>query len=92
MAILGDLNQTKIIMPYDGEFFFSPDVPLEEAIQQIIRRHPMQETEIVGTLNERPPGEVRQTLLHMQDSGLAYCVPYRGRRFWRFRESKKAIA
>ena len=82
IAILGAIAQ--VVMPYEGVFTLADDVPVTEAIEQIIRRHPMRESELLTTLAGRvPPAEIQETLRAMETAGQARCIEYRGHRFWR---------
>jgi wyosine [tRNA(Phe)-imidazoG37] synthetase (radical SAM superfamily) len=85
VAILGDIAQ--VVMPYEGAFSLADDVPVTEAIEQIIRRHPMRESELLTTLADRvPPAEIQETLRALETTGQARCIEYRGHRFWKYAE------
>ena len=79
-AILG--AATKIIMPAKGAFDFSGDNDLLKAITGVITRHPMRESELVEALEQWSPGEVRETLQALAESGRAQVVKREGVRFW----------
>ena len=85
VAILGDIAQ--VVMPYEGTFTLADDVPVTKAIEHIIRRHPMSESELLTTLADRVPlAEIQETLRAMETSGQARCIEYRGHRFWKYAE------
>ncbi|MFW5714208.1 MAG: radical SAM protein, partial [Brevefilum sp.] len=78
--ILGDA--ARIVLPAEGEFDFSGDEDLLNAIVGVITRHPMRESELVEALEKWSPGEVRQTLQSLSDSGQAQVVVREVERFW----------
>ena len=61
-------------------------MPVVEAIIEIIRRHPMQETKLVETLNRYAAGldEVQTTLEMLAASGQARRQIYQGQVFWEY--------
>jgi wyosine [tRNA(Phe)-imidazoG37] synthetase (radical SAM superfamily) len=79
-AILGDA--APLSLPASGVFELAQDVPTADAILHIIRRHPMRESELLATLSDRPPAEVRETLRALEAGDRAQCIGYRGQRFW----------
>jgi len=80
MAILGDV--APIVTPADGVFELAEGMPVTDAILEIIRRHPMRESELLATLVSRVPDEIRETLRALEAGGQAQCIEYRGQRFW----------
>jgi len=78
--ILG--NEARIVLPAVGEFDLSADQDLLKAIAGIITRHPMQESELMRALEQWSPGDVRETLQSLADSGRAQVVAREGVRFW----------
>ena len=78
--ILGEI--AKIILPAQGDFDLSYDQDLIKAITGVITRHPMKESELTATLTKWSPGDVRQTLQTLADSGRAQIVIRGGVRFW----------
>ena len=82
MAILGDV--APIITPADGAFELAEGMPVADAILEIIRRHPMRESELLATLSDRSPDEVGETLHSLEAGGQAQCIEYRGQRFWTY--------
>ena len=79
-AILGDVAQ--LVMPYAGSFDLPPDTPAAEAIEQIIRRHPMREEELLITLAGLSPDEMAAILRDLEVGGRARSLVYRSQRFW----------
>lgn len=81
-AILGEA--ATIVGPYQGTFELSSDLTLPEAIIEIIRRHPMQQEDVLGALGGGDPSLVRAALAELAANGRALKVEYRGRTFWRY--------
>lgn len=79
-AILGDV--ARIVLPAEGEFDFSGDEDLVKAIAGVITRHPLRESVLVKALEQWSPGEVRETLQALTESGRAQVVTREGVRFW----------
>jgi wyosine [tRNA(Phe)-imidazoG37] synthetase (radical SAM superfamily) len=79
-AILGDV--ARLVTPYTGDFNLSPDTPAAEAVEQIIRRHPMREEELLTTLTGRTPDEIAVILRYLEAGGRARHIVYRGQHFW----------
>lgn len=81
-AILGDTAQ--VVLSCEGTFDLSTDLPLTEAIIQVIRRHPLRERELQETLARFAPGEVQQALQALAAGGEAQKIVYQGQAFWRY--------
>ncbi len=79
-AILG--NIARIIHPADGSFVLDETELLVDAVIKIITRHPMQDDELIETLQHWSPGEVTATLAELETSGKAQVVERYGVRFW----------
>jgi wyosine [tRNA(Phe)-imidazoG37] synthetase (radical SAM superfamily) len=79
-TILGDI--ARVIQPAIGSFDLSGYESVVDAIIGIITRHPMQEDELIETLNHFSPGEVTATLMALERSGKAQVVERLGTRFW----------
>jgi len=79
-AILGDV--ARLVTPYTGDFNLSPDTPAAEAVEQIIRRHPMREEELLTALTGRTPDEIAVILRDLEAGGRARHIVYRRQRFW----------
>ncbi len=72
----------RLIPPAKGAFDLSGEEDLLSAIAGVITRHPMRESELVETLEQWSPGEVRETLQSLAESGRAQVVVREGVRFW----------
>jgi wyosine [tRNA(Phe)-imidazoG37] synthetase (radical SAM superfamily) len=79
-AILGDV--ARVVLPCEGTFDLGEDLPPQEAIVQVIRRHPLRERELLETLTRFAPGEVQQALQALTASGEVQEMVYRGQSFW----------
>ncbi len=79
-SILGDV--ARVIHPIEGTFDLSGCDSLADAIVNIITRHPMLEQDLVRTLEQWAPGEVREVLETLQTGGKAQVVQRHGARFW----------
>ena len=82
LAILGEA--ATVVAPYQGTFQLAEDIPLLEAIVEVIRRHPMRETEIFDALSGQDQGRVRAALEDLAACGRAQRIEYRGHAFWRY--------
>jgi wyosine [tRNA(Phe)-imidazoG37] synthetase (radical SAM superfamily) len=82
LAILG--QAATVIAPHEGVFDLSTDLPLGEAIVEVIRRHPMKESELLRTLGDCPPRVVETALADLEADGRARRVEFRGQFFWRY--------
>jgi len=78
--ILG--KSARILLPAEGDFDLSFDEDLIKAITGIITRHPMKESQLVDTLKQWSPENVRETLQQLEESGRAQTVTRAGERFW----------
>jgi len=78
--ILG--KSARILLPAEGDFDLSFDEDLIKAITGIITRHPMKESQLVDTLQQWSPENVRETLQQLEESGRAQTVTRAGERFW----------
>jgi len=81
-AILGEAAE--IVAPYEGSFDLSGYTDVEDAVEAIIRRHPMRERRLVETLNRFAPDYVNATLAKLESSGRARRRVYRGEAFWEY--------
>ena len=79
-AILGEV--ATLVLPATGSFDFSGEGNLIDAIVGIITRHPMKESELIEALAQWSPGDVRQTLKDLKESGKAQTVTRYGTQFW----------
>jgi wyosine [tRNA(Phe)-imidazoG37] synthetase (radical SAM superfamily) len=87
-AILGEV--APIITPAEGEFGLTGDMPVADAIVQIIRRHPIQENNLLEILNSRQPDQVQEMLASLESGGQARRHTYRGQIFWEYAGGKFA--
>jgi wyosine [tRNA(Phe)-imidazoG37] synthetase (radical SAM superfamily) len=79
-TIFGDV--ARIIHPTGGDFKFSGNSSLVDAVVEIITRHPMREDELTETLRRWSPGEWTAILKELEESGKAQAVKRYGIRFW----------
>ena len=84
MAILGEV--APIVTPAEGAFELVENLPVVDAIIEIIRRHPMRETKLVETLTRcaEEPAEVQTMLEMLAANGQARRHVYRGQAFWEY--------
>ncbi len=84
MAILGEV--APIVTPANGVFELVEDMPVVEAIIEIIRRHPMREAKLVETLGcfAKRPDQMQATLESLEASGQARRHVYQGQAFWEY--------
>jgi len=75
-AILGSRAQTDLASPREFGTTGSSD-PLE-AVEMILRRHPMREDEILTALAECRPHDIRPALVRLAESGRIQSVEYGG--------------
>lgn len=89
-SILGEASE--VVAPYEGQFDLSGCADVREAIEAIIRRHPMREGRLVETLARhlsasRPRvslEQVERTLTEMEANGQTTRRAYRGETFWEY--------
>lgn len=79
-AVLGKI--ARIVLPAQGRFDLSGCQSIQEAIVNIITRHPMSRQQIEETLNDWEPAEVQQALTGLAASGQAQIVERLGVEFW----------
>ncbi len=79
-AIFGEI--ARVVPPTKVEIELSQDADLVQAILQIIHRHPMDECELLGTLQRWRPEEVYENLRMLQISERAQVVERYGQRYW----------
>ena len=79
-TILGDV--AKIIQPATGSYNLGGPDSIVEAVVGIITRHPMREDELLSTLDQWSPGDVKKVLVDLEGSGKAQVVERLGIRFW----------
>ena len=79
-SILGAIAH--IVYPASGSFDLSGSDTLLDALIGIITRHPMQESEIVASLEHWSADEMNSCLTDLKSSGLAQLIERYGKRFW----------
>jgi hypothetical protein len=87
-AILGEV--APIVTPASGAVVLAPDIPIADAVVEIIRRHPLREAELVEALERYTPGQVAETLAALQAGGQARRLVYRDQAYWEYPESRFA--
>jgi wyosine [tRNA(Phe)-imidazoG37] synthetase (radical SAM superfamily) len=80
MAILGDV--ARVVHPAQGSFDLSGGENIQEGILGIITRHPMEEGELIASLEKYAPQEIKHTLNELEYSKKAQVVERFGKRFW----------
>jgi wyosine [tRNA(Phe)-imidazoG37] synthetase (radical SAM superfamily) len=86
MAILGGV--APIVTPASGAVVLAPDMPIADAIVEIIRRHPLREVELAEALQRYTPGRVTETLASLEAGGQARRLEYRGQVYWEYPGSR----
>jgi wyosine [tRNA(Phe)-imidazoG37] synthetase (radical SAM superfamily) len=80
-SILGD--QARVVLDVDGLFELDASASLDDAILEILARHPMSERELETTLRRRRPREdVERTLRELSASPRVQVLEREGRRFY----------
>jgi len=82
IAILGEA--APIATPAEGEFGLTGDMPVADAIVEIIRRHPIQESNLLEILSSRQPDQVQEMLATLETGGQARRHTYKGQVFWEY--------
>ena len=74
----------------EGDFHLADDLPIADAIIEIIRRHPMRETKLAATLDRfgLTADQVQSTLATLEANGRARRHLYRGQVFWEYSGSR----
>ena len=80
-TILGEV--AAVVSQYYGVFTLDYELPREEAILQILKRHPMDESEMLKALGNGDASSLTEALSILAEKGLACRVEYRGCSFWR---------
>ena len=94
IAILGEAAE--VVTPYEGEFDLSGHADLTDAIEAIIRRHPMRERRLLETMRIHlaesgaipSEDEIRRVLAAMEASGRARHRLYRSETFWEYGDDR----
>ena len=79
-AILGSV--AKVLQPIDVDVESGIDEELADAVLSIVRRHPMQENELIRNLARWTPAMVIGTLTTLAACGKIRSVDRHGKRFW----------
>lgn len=80
ISILGEIAHP--VSPADGSFNLSGHVSIEEAVLDILTRHPVEEKVLRQNIERYVPGHAGQVLQHLVDSGDVQVVERFGERFW----------
>lgn len=80
ISILG--NAAEVVHPAEGGFDLSGHENVMDAIIGIITRHPMRQDELKRTLIRLSPGQVKEALAALKNSGRAQIVERLGVHFW----------
>lgn len=80
MAILG--NIATVVSPYEGIFDLSGSDDLVDSIVGIITRHPISQDELERALDRWSPGNERQVMMELEQSGRVNIIERHGIRFW----------
>lgn len=78
--ILGHAAQP--MLPAEGAFHLAAGLPLADAVEQIIRRHPMREHELSALLNDRAPHEIEEALRQLEADRRVRRLEFGGQLFW----------
>jgi wyosine [tRNA(Phe)-imidazoG37] synthetase (radical SAM superfamily) len=79
-AVFGSI--AKVLQPIEVNVKSGLDGELEEAVLRIVSRHPLQEIEVIRSLEHWVPGRVLETLTALTDSGKIKFIERYGKRFW----------
>ena len=82
MAILGEV--APILTPAQGAVDLAQDLPAEDAVVEILSRHPLREEELVAALERFDRSQVQATLEALEASRKARRHLYRGQAFWEY--------
>ena len=85
-AILG--RAVELIGPQIGDFDLTGVSDITDAIVEIIKRHPMNEKELIKTLKKFAPMDVRNALEKLEREGRARKIEYSGMTFWTYVKSR----
>ena len=79
-AVFGSV--AKVLQPIEVNVETGLDGELGEAVLRIVSRHPLQEIEVIRSLEHWVPGRVLETLAALTDSGKIKIIERYGKRFW----------
>ncbi len=78
-AILGDV--ARVLHPALGRFELGGQASLPEAVEGVVTRHPMRETELLHTISSAAPDQARMLLERLEQAGRVHIVERYGVRF-----------
>lgn len=78
-AILGDV--ARVLHPALGRFELGGQASLPEAVEGVVTRHPMRETELLRTISSAAPDQARTLLERLEQDGRVHIVERYGVRF-----------
>jgi wyosine [tRNA(Phe)-imidazoG37] synthetase (radical SAM superfamily) len=79
-TVLG--NVSRVLQPIEVNVETGLDGELEEAVLRIVSRHPLQEIEVMRSLERWVPGRTLETLAALAKSGKIKIIERYGKRFW----------
>ncbi len=82
VSILGEV--ATVLTPAQGSIELARDMPPEDAVVEIIRRHPIREQELFKTLACFGSERVKATLAALEEGERARRQSYRGQVFWEY--------
>lgn len=80
ISILGRIAE--VVHPAEGGFDLGGNENIVDAVVGIVTRHPMRQEELERTLNAWSPGQVKEVLEALENSGRIQVVERLGVRFW----------
>lgn len=80
ISILGEIAHP--VSPADGSFDLSGHSSIEEAVLDILTRHPVEEQVLKQNIDRYLPGQAEQVLQHLLENGQTQTVERFGERFW----------
>lgn len=85
-TILGEASCP--MMPESGSFHLDNDLPLPTAIEEVIRRHPMRDADLMASLPNWSWEQIESILQQLVTEQRAQSRVYRGQRFWSCAQSQ----
>jgi wyosine [tRNA(Phe)-imidazoG37] synthetase (radical SAM superfamily) len=79
-TVLG--NVARVLQPIEINVETGLDGELEEAVLRIVSRHPLQEIEVMRSLERWVPGRTLETLAALANGGKIKIIERYGKRFW----------
>lgn len=84
-TVLGSIAE--VVPPAHGAFRLQQELPIAEAIVNILRRHPMSNRELLETLRRVAPEEADSVLERLEHAANVRRREFNGRFFWTFQPS-----